>query len=60
VTGFFVFEQKPARFSKISVSFFEKQVPVGIGSESPAIRFISLRSVLAPIRFKLLGQTFLS
>ncbi|RLJ77655.1 hypothetical protein BCL90_2755 [Pedobacter alluvionis] len=31
--------------------FFEKQGSVFIGSESPAIRFTSLSSVLAPVRF---------
>jgi hypothetical protein len=38
--------------------FLAKQFPVYIGSESPAIRFTSLRSVPAPVRFKLLRQTF--
>jgi hypothetical protein len=32
--------------------FLEKQVPVYIGSDSPAIRFTSLRSVSAPVRFR--------
>ena len=40
--------------------FFEKQVTVYIGSESPAIRFTALRSVPAPVGFKLLRPTFLS
>lgn len=33
--------------------FFEKHVPVRFGSGSPAIRFTSLSSVPAPVRFRL-------
>ncbi|MGQ7853723.1 hypothetical protein ACUN24_05695 [Pedobacter sp. WC2501] len=36
---------------KIIDVFFEKQDPASIGTESPAIRFTSLRSVFAPVRF---------
>jgi len=40
--------------------FFEKQVTVYIGSESPAIRFTSLRSVPAPVRFKTERSTYVN
>ncbi|WP_412466296.1 hypothetical protein [Pedobacter sp. KLB.chiD] len=56
--GFFVFEQKRARFSKLAFSFFERQVPVGIGCESPAIRFTSLRSCPLLSGLDYLGSPF--
>ena len=41
--------QLSTRKLRFEAVFFEKQVPLCIGSDSPAIRFTSLRSVPAPV-----------